>query len=104
MRFLDFHRIRDAERQTAKEIFGTLAEPTELAQSTTAQKGKSAGVGVNGSGAGAGATKSLGGRMKMTDEEKERVRTLIKNAGSLAEITRLEKMLAEGRIPGVDGR
>ena len=39
-------------------------------------------------------------RVKMTDKEKKRVETLIRNAKSLQEIARLEKELNEGRIPG----
>lgn len=106
LRFLDFARIRDAERNTARELFGTREEPTDLARTMASQKANKTGVVVNGSGTGPVKT---GSRMRMTDEEKERVRALIKNAGSLAEIARLEKMLAEGRIPGglgdgMDGR
>lgn len=39
-------------------------------------------------------------RVKLTAEEKAHVEKLIKNAKSLQEITRLEKALAEGKIPG----
>ncbi len=39
-------------------------------------------------------------RVKLTDKEKKRVEQLIKNAKSLQEITRLEKELNDGRIPG----
>ena len=31
MRFLDYHKVKDAERQHAKELFGTEDAPTELA-------------------------------------------------------------------------
>lgn len=31
MRFLDFEKVREAERLRAKELFGTVEEPTELA-------------------------------------------------------------------------
>lgn len=41
--------------------------------------------------------------MKLTDKEKKRVEMLIRNAKSLQEITRLEKELNEGRIPGGAG-
>ena len=43
-------------------------------------------------------------RVKLTEKEKKRVETLIRNAKSLAEITRLEKELNEGRIPAGAGR
>ena len=39
-------------------------------------------------------------RVKLTDKEKKRVEALIRNAKSLQEISRLEKELNEGRIPG----
>ena len=39
-------------------------------------------------------------RVKLTEKEKKRVEELIRNAKSLQEITRLEKELNEGRIPG----
>lgn len=31
VRFLDYVKVKDAERQKAKELFGTADEPTELA-------------------------------------------------------------------------
>lgn len=31
VRFLDFEKVREAERLRAKELFGTAEEPTELA-------------------------------------------------------------------------
>lgn len=42
-------------------------------------------------------------RVKLTEKERKRVELLIKNAKSLQEITRLEKELNEGRIPGGGG-
>ena len=41
--------------------------------------------------------------MKLTEKEKKRVEALIRNAKSLAEISRLEKELNEGRIPAGAG-
>jgi len=40
-----------------------------------------------------------GVRTQLTESEKKRVQDMIKNAKSLADITRIEKDLAEGRIP-----
>ena len=31
MRFLDYHKVKDAERQKAKELFGTEDAPSDLA-------------------------------------------------------------------------
>lgn len=39
-------------------------------------------------------------RVKLTEREKKRVEEMIRNAKSLQEITKLEKELNEGRIPG----
>ena len=38
--------------------------------------------------------------MKLTEKERKRVEVMIRNAKSLAEITRLERELNEGRVPG----
>jgi len=36
----------------------------------------------------------------LTDKERKRVEAMIRSAKSLAEITRLERELNEGRVPG----
>ena len=41
-------------------------------------------------------------RVKLTDKERKTVERLIREAKSLQEITRLERELNEGRIPGGD--
>ena len=46
------------------------------------------------------ATSSKTYRVKLTDKEKKRVEQLIREAKSLQEISRLERELNEGRIPG----
>lgn len=97
LRFLDFQRIRDVERKQATELLGTAESPSELAASIRGVKSKTfdvSGAGVNGRG---GAAKGM--RTQMTASEKQRVQELIKNARSLAEIAKIEKDLAEGRIP-----
>ncbi|KAJ5491821.1 hypothetical protein N7453_009918 [Penicillium expansum] len=77
VRFLDFQKVTDAERATAKELFGTYEEPSSLA------------------------SKIMGGvRVQLTEKERKRVEQLIRDAKSLQEITKLEKELNEGRIPG----
>jgi len=53
------------------------------------------GTGANGKSEGA----RRGVRTRLTDSERKRVQEMIKNAKSLAEISRIEKDLAEGRIP-----
>ncbi len=97
LRFLDFRRVRDAERTRATELLGTVDVPTELAAKIHGVKSKTfdvSGAGTNGR---AGAPKGM--RTQLTTSEKQRVQDLIKNARSLAEIAKIEKDLAEGRIP-----
>ncbi|OJD36564.1 l domain-like protein [Diplodia corticola] len=97
LRFFDFQRVRDAERQKAKELFGTPDAPTELAQKVMSQRNTVPDVS-----AGPGADDVAGGmaRVKLTDVERLNIQELIKNANTLDEITRLEKLLNEGKIPG----
>ncbi|KAI1615037.1 U2 small nuclear ribonucleoprotein A [Exophiala viscosa] len=97
VRFLDYQKVKRAERQQANDLFGTADAPTELAAKIKGTKTRSfeVGAGVNGTAEG----KRKGVRTQLTETEKKRVQEMIKNAKSLAEITRIEKDLAEGRIP-----
>lgn len=101
LRFLDFERIKDKEREQAKELFGSYEEPTALASKIMGIKSRTFDIPppgmVNGSGRAPG-EKAL--RVKLTDEERKKVEKMIKEAKSLQEINRLEKELNEGRIPG----
>lgn len=93
LRFLDFQRVRQAEREEATELFGTAEEPSELAAKIKGVKSKTfdvSGAGVNSRG---GAQKGM--RTQLTATEKQRVQDLIKSARSLAEIAKIEKDLAE---------
>ena len=38
-------------------------------------------------------------KLKITAQEKKRFEALVRNAGSLAEVQKLEKMFQEGRLP-----
>jgi U2 small nuclear ribonucleoprotein A' len=79
-------------------LFGTAEEPTELASKIRGVKSRTfdaSMTGVNGKAAGA----RKGVRTKLTDSEKKRVEQMIQNAKSFQEIERIEKDLAEGRIP-----
>jgi len=105
VRFLDFQKVKDAERQQARELFGESAEaPTELASKIMGVRSNvfDGGSSTLANGGSAASTTSLPTRMsriKLTDKEKKRLQDLIKNATSLDEITRLETMIREGRIP-----
>ncbi|KAI8289233.1 putative serine/threonine-protein kinase [Colletotrichum sp. SAR11_57] len=121
VRFLDYGKVKEAEREKARELFGTAEEPSALAskvcfffylclsniQSTgrlmvrftmrqiMGIKSKTLEV----SAANGAAAPSKLSRIKLTDKEKERLKEMIKKADSLQEIIRLEKMLTEGTIP-----
>lgn len=95
VRFLDYEKVKDAERQQAKELFGTASEPTALASKIMGVKTKAFDVSANGS----AAPSSKFSRLKLTDKEKTVLKDMIKKASSLEEIIRLEKALNEGRLP-----
>jgi U2 small nuclear ribonucleoprotein A' len=98
IRFLDFQKVKDVERQGAKELFGTEEEPSELASKIIGMKSRTFDVGAaSTNGRAAPAEKAM--RVKMTDTEKKRVEKMIREAKSLQEIARLEKELHDGRIP-----
>ncbi|KAI3335194.1 leucine-rich repeat-domain-containing protein [Ustulina deusta] len=100
VRFLDYIKVKDAERKHTTELFGTTESPTELA--TKIMNVKSNTFGAPSSLENGGGATSLSMRMsriKLTDKEKKRLQDLIKRATSLDEITRLETMLREGRLP-----
>ncbi|KAI1759438.1 L domain-like protein [Hypoxylon sp. FL1150] len=104
VRFLDFAKVKDAERKQAAELFGSSAEePTDLASKIMGVKSKTFESGLlstaaNGGGSNAGLPTRMS-RIKLTDKEKKRLQDMIKKATSLDEITRLEASLREGRMP-----
>ncbi|SPQ20109.1 27cc62f9-4d52-4f5e-8767-6348ca28a8f1 [Thermothielavioides terrestris] len=98
VRFLDYQKVKDAERQKARELFGSAEAPTELASRIMGIKSKTFDVGAAGGAAAAGQTNKLS-RLKLTDKERKKLQDMIKKANSLEEIIRLEKALNEGRLP-----
>ncbi|KAL2830877.1 leucine-rich repeat-domain-containing protein [Aspergillus cavernicola] len=99
LRFLDYQKVKDAERTLATELFGTPAEPSPLASKILGVKSRTFDVPSSATGADrAPAEKGL--RVKLTDAERKRIEKMIREAKSLAEISRLERELNEGRIPG----
>jgi len=96
VRFLDFQKVKDAERKQAGELFGTAQEPTALAAQIAGTKTEAFDVVANG---GSAAPTSRLSRLKLTDKEKTGLKDLIRKASSLDEIIRLEKALNEGRLP-----
>ncbi|KAI4191328.1 MAG: hypothetical protein LQ346_004778 [Caloplaca aetnensis] len=104
VRFFDYQKVKDVERTKAKELFGTVNEPSALASQVMGVKSRTFDI----PGASLSSTNGLqpgdkNYRVKLTEKEKKRVEGLIRNAKSLQEITRLEKELNEGRIPGGGG-
>ncbi|KAL9616897.1 MAG: hypothetical protein Q9160_008286 [Pyrenula sp. 1 TL-2023] len=104
LRFLDYNRIRDVERQQATELFGGDPDaPTLLASKILNVKSRTFDPGVpsaelDGTRGGVGGGKAL--RVKLTEQERKRVQKMIREAKDLREITRLERELREGRVPG----
>jgi len=96
VRFLDFQKVKDAERKKAAELFGTVAEPSALASKIMGIKSKTFETpsSLNGT-----STTSKNVRVKLTAKERKKVEEMIKNAKSLDEIIRLEKELNDGKVP-----
>ncbi|KAG5934689.1 U2 snRNP complex subunit, partial [Claviceps sorghi] len=98
VRFLDYVKVKEVERERGRELFGTEEEPTALALEILGKKTKTL-VSANGS-----AQTSKLSRIKLTDDEKKRLQERIRKATSLQEIIALEKELNEGRLPaGIQG-
>ncbi|RAK96073.1 U2 snRNP complex subunit LEA1 [Aspergillus ibericus CBS 121593] len=97
IRFLDYAKVKDAEREKASELFGTAEEPSALASKIMGIKSRTFDV-PSGAADRAPADKVV--RVQLTDKERKRVEKMIREAKSLQEISRLERELNEGRIPG----
>ncbi|KAJ9623239.1 U2 snRNP complex subunit [Taxawa tesnikishii (nom. ined.)] len=97
VRFLDFQKVKDAERQKAKELFGTTEEPTDLAKKVAAIRSNKPAAYTSAAPALNGAGKNFS--VRMSDKDRKRVERMVRNAKTLQEITVLEKALNEGRIP-----
>ncbi|KAG9293333.1 hypothetical protein G9A89_007579 [Geosiphon pyriformis] len=103
VRVLDFKRIRKVERDEAKKLFQTPeGELTSLAKSIseTVSKTFEPGEGLIASGSGVAPPKSNLPTLGMTAEEQAKIQDAIKNARTLEEVNRLEKLLQAGHIPG----
>ncbi|GAB1204647.1 hypothetical protein APSETT445_003310 [Aspergillus pseudonomiae] len=98
VRFLDYQKIKDAEREKAQELFGTAEEPSALASKIMGIKSRTFDVPSGSLADRAPADKAV--RVQLTEAERKRVEKMIREARSLQEIARLEKELNEGRIPG----
>lgn len=92
---MDYQKVKDPERVKAREIFGTLKAPTEAAQSILVASANASTSYIAPLANGAAKQSKL----KLNENEKARFQALVGNAKTLAEITRLEKELSEGRVP-----
>lgn len=79
IRVLDFERVRDSERNQAKQLFGTLDDPTELVAKVEGKE----------------TTKMEAPKVatKLSEEEKEKLRNRLATATTLAEIDEIEALL-----------
>ncbi|TID25882.1 L domain-like protein [Venturia nashicola] len=102
LRFLDFQKVKVAEREKADELFGTYDEPTPLAQKILNTKSRTTFdlPSTNGDASSATTTTEKSQRFKFTEKEMKKIAKLSRQAKSIQEINALEKALAEGRIPG----
>ena len=99
IRFLDFQKVKDAERAKGRELFGaTTSEPTDLAKSSMAVRSNKASSAFTSGGA-AATNGTSNKKVKLTDDEKARYKKLVEKAKTLAEVQRLEKLYNEGRLP-----
>ncbi|KAA8899391.1 U2 small nuclear ribonucleo protein A [Sphaerosporella brunnea] len=90
VRFLDYQKVKDAERKRAQELFGTEQEPTPLASKIMGIKSRTFDLGEA---TGAGKKEYA---VRLTEAEKQKIQEKIKTAKSLEEIARLERELREG--------
>ncbi|KAF8854190.1 small nuclear ribonucleoprotein U2, A [Acephala macrosclerotiorum] len=97
VRFLDYRKVKNVEREKATELFGTAAEPSALASKIMGVKSKTFDIPTANGASAASSSKNY--RVKLTDKERKKVEELIRNAKSLQDIIRLEKELNEGRVP-----
>ncbi|KAL9133922.1 MAG: hypothetical protein Q9175_004899 [Cornicularia normoerica] len=99
VRFLDYQKVKDVEREKATELLGTAKEPSALASKIMGIKSRTFDIPSTSLANGTASAGDKSYRVKLTDKEKKRVEGLIRNAKSLQEITKLEKELNDGRIP-----
>ncbi|KAK7538334.1 U2-associated snRNP A [Phyllosticta citribraziliensis] len=92
LHYLDCQRVTQAERTKAVESFGTEEEPTELAMQIMSKRSTTIDTSN-------GTDKSnSAGLTKLTGEEREKIKELLKNAKTLDEVARLQQMIESGKI------
>ncbi|KAJ7693665.1 leucine-rich repeat-domain-containing protein [Mycena rosella] len=103
LRVLDFQRIRDKERQTAKTLFLTAENlPTALATTlSTTVSTQSTKTAITTDEPKAAPLMGKAGRL-MSKEDAEKVKAAIAKASSMEEVRRLERSLREGYMPEME--
>ncbi|KAI5806710.1 small nuclear ribonucleoprotein U2, A [Peziza echinospora] len=96
VRFLDYQRIKDAERKQASELFGTIEDPSPLASKILGIKSRTFDLGPSSS------SREKEFTTRLTDAEKKALEARIRAAKSLEEVARLENELREGTLVSVD--
>ncbi|ORZ31882.1 leucine-rich repeat-domain-containing protein [Catenaria anguillulae PL171] len=106
VRVLDFEKVLDKERSAAKKRFATKDGKVLAAQYAATRGGSSGVVGAGTSSshagsahAGSSAKPGPAAKVGMSSEEIARIKEQLANATSMAEIQRLEELLARGRLP-----
>nr|POF03513.1 u2 small nuclear ribonucleoprotein a' [Quercus suber] len=89
-------KVKDAEREQGKELFGTHENPSQLAQSIMAVRSTKA-TSYNAVPTSNGMVKNAA--MKLTEQEQARFKAMVSKARTLEEVQRLEKAFKEGRLP-----
>ncbi|KAF2083313.1 L domain-like protein [Saccharata proteae CBS 121410] len=97
LELFDYNEVEDAERKKANELFGTHENPTELAQQIASNRTTVAEHSANAA-ASALTPAELPEMVKLPDHQRKRFEELIRNATTLAEVEKLEKMLEEGKF------
>ncbi|KAF3163553.1 U2 snRNP complex subunit [Orbilia oligospora] len=92
VRYLDYERVKDAERKEAEKLFGTEEEPSPTAAKILGVKSRHFDV-SSGDSRGEKNFKTT-----YTQSEKLHIQDMIRNAKSLEEVARLEKQLRDGTL------
>ncbi|KAK6540417.1 U2 snRNP complex subunit [Orbilia ellipsospora] len=92
VRYLDYERVKDAERKEAEKLFGTQDDPTPAAAKILGVKSRY----FESSSTDPRGEKNF--KTTYTQSEKQRIQEMIRNAKSLDEVARLEKQLREGTL------
>ncbi|XP_045473286.1 U2 small nuclear ribonucleoprotein A' [Harmonia axyridis] len=92
LRLLDFRKVKEKEREEAKQLFKS-KKGKEL-QKEIAKRSKTFVPGGN--------TNQISKSKGLTEQEIRKIREAIINANSLEEVERLQKQLQAGQIPGQD--